>query len=314
MPATIKKTVLVLMMVLSSLTQSFAQQDAMYTQYMFNALAINPAYAGSRDVATATALYRKQWVGIEGAPQTQTLSFDSPLANNKVGLGFQVFNDAVGITQTTGVFATYAYRILMNNSTLAFGIQAGGSRFSANYQNVDLGSDGTPDMAYVDNVTKFLPNFGAGVFFNTDNFYAGLSLPHFLNNSLNKEAGFVSEGLVARQYLHLFFSTGYVFSLSDNLKLKPNILLKGVRGAPLQADINMNLYMFDLISLGLSYRTEADISGLMEVQLNKKVRLGYAYDASVTSLAKQNSGSHELMLRVQFGEKGSRAILNPRYF
>lgn len=314
MSAAIKKIILMLMMLLSSTTYLLAQQDAMYTQYMFNTLAINPAYAGSRNVATATALYRKQWVGIEGAPITQTLSFDTPLANNKVGLGFQVFNDAVGITKTTGVFATYAYRILMDNSTLAFGIQAGASRFSANYQRVDLGSDGTPDAAYADNVTKLLPNFGLGIFFNTDNFYAGLSLPHFLNNSLDDKQGFVSEGLVARQYLHLFFSIGYVFSLNDDLKLKPNILFKGVRGAPVQADINMNLYMFDVVSFGLSYRTEADISALMEVQLNKKIRLGYAYDTSTTSLAKQNSGSHELMLRVQFGEKGSRAILNPRYF
>lgn len=169
-------------------------------------------------------------------------------------------------------------------------------------------------MAYANNVTKFLPNFGAGVLFNTDRFYAGLSLPHFLNNSLNKDAGFVSEGLVARQYLHLFFSTGYVFDLSQDFKLKPNILVKGVRRAPLQADVNMNLYMFDAVSFGRSYRTEADISALMEVQLSKKIRLGYAYDASVTSLAKQNSGSHEIMLRLQFGEKVSRAILNPRYF
>ncbi len=314
MPATLKKISLMLVMSLSSLTYAFAQQDAMYTQYMFNSLAINPAYAGSRGVATATALYRNQWVGIEGAPETQTISFDTPLASDKVGLGIQAFNDAVGVTKTTGVFATYAYRILMDNSTLAFGIQGGASRFSANYQGVDLGSDTTPDMAYADNVTKFLPNFGAGIYFNTNKFYAGLSLPHFLNNSLNKDAGFVSEGLVARQYLHLFFSTGYVFDLSEDLKLKPNFLLKGVRGAPLQADINMNLYMFDAVSFGLSYRTEADISALMEVQLNKKIRLGYAYDASITPLAKHNSGSHEIMLRVQFGEKGSRAILNPRYF
>lgn len=314
MLGTLKKILLMLTLISSSLSYTFAQQDVMYTQYMFNTLAINPAYAGSRGVSTATALYRKQWLGIDGAPETQTVSFDTPLGNEKVGLGIQAFNDAIGITKTTGVFATYAYRLLMQNATLAFGIQAGGSRFSANYQGVDLGSDGTSDVAYADNVSKFLPNFGAGVFFNTDKFYAGLSLPHFLNNSLNKNAGFVSEGLVARQYLHLFFSTGYVFSLNDNFKLKPNVLVKGVRGAPLQADINMNLYMFDLVSFGLSYRTEADVSAIMELQLNEKIRLGYAYDTSTTSLAKQNSGSHEIMLRVEFGQKGSKAILSPRYF
>ncbi len=310
----IKNTILMLSLVLCNALSIYAQQDAMYTQYMFNTLAINPAYAGSSGQMTATALYRKQWVGIEGAPETQTISFDTPLANEKVGLGFQAFNDAIGVTKTTGIFATYAYRLLMDNSTLAFGIQAGGSRFSANFQDVDLGSDGIPDMAYADNVTKLLPNFGAGIYFNTDRFYAGLSAPHFFNNSLNKDAGFVSDGLVARQYLHLFFATGYVINLSDDLKLKPNLLLKGVRGAPLQADINTSLYMFDLIAFGVSYRTDADISVLTELQLNNKLKLGYAYDASTTSLASHNSGSHELMLRLQFGQKRSKSILNPRFF
>ncbi|MFC5285416.1 type IX secretion system membrane protein PorP/SprF [Pedobacter alpinus] len=309
----IKKYILVLMMLLSS-AYTFAQQDAMYTQYMFNTLAINPAYAGSRDFTSATALYRKQWVGISGAPETQTLSIDGPVKDGKVGLGLQVFNDNIGINKTTGVFGTYAYRILMDNSTLAFGIQGGVSRFSADYENVDLGSDGLIDVAFTNNVTKFMPNFGAGIYFNTDKFYAGLSLPHLLNNTLNKDNFLVTDGLVSRQYLHLFFSTGYVFSLSDDLKLKPNVLVKGVRGAPLQADLNMNLWMFNLVSFGLSYRTEADISALAEVQLNKKLRLGYAYDASTTSLVGFNAGSHEIMLRFDFGEKGSRAILNPRYF
>lgn len=313
MLAAIKKYILVLMVALSS-TYTFAQQDAMYTQYMFNTLAINPAYAGSRDFTSATALYRKQWVGITGAPETQTLAIDGPVADGKVGLGLQFFNDNIGINKTTGAFATYAYRILMDNSTLAFGIQGGVSRFSADYQGVDLGSDGLSDIAYATNVTKFMPNFGAGIYFNTDNFYVGLSLPHFLNNSLNKDSYFVSDGLVARQYLHLFFSTGYVFNLSDDFKLKPNVLVKGVRGAPLQADFNANLWMFDLVSFGFSYRTKADISSLVEVQISKKLKLGYAYDASTTSLSSHNSGSHEMMLRFDIGEKPSRAILNPRYF
>lgn len=307
-----RKTLLVFMVLLSF--KAIAQQDAMYTQYMFNTLAINPAYAGSRDFTSATALYRKQWLGIDGAPETQTFSIDGPLKNEKVGLGFQAFNDNLGVNKTTGAYLTYAYRLLMDNSTLAFGIQAGVSRFSANYQNVDLGSDGLPDQAYASNVTKFMPNFGAGIYFNTDKFYAGLSLPHFFNNSLNKDSYFVTDGLVARQYLHLFLSTGYVFDLSDNLKLKPNVLLKGVRGAPLQADLNASLYMFDVVSFGLSYRTEADLSALAEVQIYDKLRLGYAYDRSTSSLQKFNDGSHEIMLRLIIGEKKQRAILNPRYF
>ncbi|OAQ42275.1 hypothetical protein A5893_03955 [Pedobacter psychrophilus] len=310
---TIKKLFFVLMF-LAFGQNIFAQQDAMYTQYMFNTLAINPAYAGSRDLISATALARKQWVGIDGAPQTQTISIDGPIGDSKVGLGLQAFNDKIGITQTTGIYGTYAYRLMMENSTLAFGIQGGVSRFCANYAGVDLGSDGLPDAAYSDNVTKFLPNFGAGIYFNTDKFYAGLSAPHLLNNSLNTGQKLAGDKFIARQYIHLFFTAGYVFDLSENIKLKPNLLLKGVRGAPLEADINANVWLYDLFSVGVSYRTEADISFLTEIQINKNIRLGYAYDASTTGLIKYNSGSHEIMLRYNFAKENSRTILNPRYF
>lgn len=309
-----KKIVLVLVLISNSVNFIYAQQDAMYTQYMFNTLAINPAYAGSRDMASATVLYRNQWVGIQGAPKTQTVSIDGPIKDGKLGLGLQAFNDVIGITQSTGVFSTLAYRISMDNATLAFGIQGGVSRFSADYQNVDLGADGTPDIAYTDNVTKFMPNFGAGIYFNTNKFYAGLSVPHMLNNSLNQGAAIFSNELVSRQYLHLFFTSGYVIDLNENFKLKPNILIKGVRGAPIEADFNANLYMFNLLSLGVSYRTKADISLLTEIKIADNLRLGYAYDYSTTPLRNFNSGSHEIMLRFDFGKDSSRQLLTPRYF
>lgn len=310
-----KRFVLCLMVLFASTGILKAQQDAMYTQYMFNTLALNPAYAGSRNVLSATALYRSQWVGVEGAPETQTLSFDSPLRNKKVGLGIQVFNDRIGITKTTGGFASYAYRIIMEKSTLSFGLQAGMSHYRADFTSVDLRGDGSNnDYAFSQNVSKLIPNVGTGVFFNTDKFYIGASVPHLLNNTLINDSVSVSNQLVAKQYLHAFLLTGYVFELDPSLKLRPSFLLKAVGGAPLEADINANLWIKDVLSVGVSYRTKADISFLFELQASNQFRIGYAYDRSLTKLVQFNSGSHEIMLRYEFGFSKNNFDTPRRYF
>jgi type IX secretion system PorP/SprF family membrane protein len=295
---------------------AFAQQDPMYTQYMFNTLAVNPAYAGSRNVLSVTGLYRSQWVGMQGAPETQTLSFDTSLPNKKVGLGFQVFNDKIGITQTTGAFASYAFRIRMEESTLAFGIQGGVSNFKANYTSVETnqGTPGGNDPAFREDINVYLPNFGAGVYFNTDRFYLGVGVPHLLNNVLTKSNSvIVTNGLAARQFLHVFLTGGFVLDLSDDFKLKPSLLVKGVRGAPLEVDANSNLWIKDVFSVGFQYRHKADVAAMFEVQVNPQIRIGYSYDRNTTRLVNFNSGSHEIMLRYEFAFEDDR-ILAPRYF
>ena len=302
-------------MLFASVGSLKAQQDAMYTQYMFNTLAINPAYAGSRNVLSATALYRSQWVGVEGAPETQTISFDSPLKNKKVGLGMQVFNDRIGITKTTGAFASYAFRILMDKGTLSFGLQAGISHYRADFTSVALRSDGNNnDYAFSQNVSKLIPNFGAGMFYNTDKFYIGASVPQMLNNKLINDSVSVSNSLISKQYIHAFLLAGYVFELDPMLKLRPSFLLKAVGGAPLQADINANLWFRDAFSVGISYRTKADISFLFELQATDQIRIGYAYDRSLTKLVQFNSGSHEIMLRYEFGFSKNNFTSPRRYF
>lgn len=301
-----------LLLISASASKLYAQQEAMYSQYMFNTLAINPAYAGSRNVTSATALYRNQWVGINGAPETITFSIDAPLNSKKVGLGLQVFNDKIGITKTTGAFASYAYRIRLQKGTLAFGLQAGASQYRADFQNVSLNPDPSNDVAFNQNVNKVLVNVGTGIYYNTDRFYIGLSSPQLLNNKLSNftvETSNVFNG----QALHLFFATGYVFPLSDVFALKPSVLVKGVKGAPIEADLNATLWIKDVFAIGLQYRTKADISAMVEIQASPQIRLGYAYDRSLTKLVQYNSGSHEIMLRYEFGfEKGK--ILSPRYF
>jgi len=310
-----KRIIACLILLFASVGILKAQQDAMYTQYMFNTLAINPAYAGSRNVLSATALYRSQWVGVEGAPETQTLSFDSPMKNEKVGLGIQVFSDRIGITKTTGAFLSYSYKIIMEKSTLSFGLQGGMSQYRADFTSVPLRSDGSNiDYAFAQNVNKLIPNFGAGVFYNTDKFYIGASVPHLLNNKLINDSVSVSNELISKQYLHAFVLSGYVFELDPMLKLRPSFLLKAVGGAPLQADINANLWFKDTFSIGMSYRTKADISFLFEVQATDQIRVGYTYDRSLTKLVQFNSGSHEIMLRYEFGFSKNNFITPRRYF
>ncbi|WDF53339.1 PorP/SprF family type IX secretion system membrane protein [Mucilaginibacter sp. KACC 22063] len=289
-----------------------AQQEAMYTQYMFNTLAINPAYAGSRNVTSATALYRSQWVGIKGAPKTATFTMDAPIDDKKIGLGLQVYNDRLGITNTSGGIISYAYRIRMSKGTLALGLQGGVSQYRADFANVDLGSDASPDLAFSNNVNKALLDFGVGVYYSTDKFYLGLSSPQLLNNKLTNLTVEGNNGYTG-QDMHLFLATGYVFPVGEDLHLKPSVLIKYVKGAPIEADINGTVWIKDVLGVGAMYRTKADISGLVEFQVSPQIRIGYSYDHSTTKLVSYNSGSHEIMLRYEFGfTKGK--IISPRFF
>lgn len=307
-----KKYILVLFCIVGAYGAK-AQQDALYTQYMFNTLAVNPAYAGSRNVLSATALMRTQWVGVDGAPETQTLSFDAAMPNKRVGLGIQVFNDELGITKTTGAYASYAYRIPMNKGTLAFGLQGGFAHFRADFTSVRLTETGL-DASFFQNINKMLPNFGAGVYYNTDKFYFGVATPHLLNNRFTDENSVaVSNKLIAKQYLHVFITSGYVIGLSQDFKLKPSFLIKGVFGAPIQADLSASLWIADRLSIGGQYRTGDAFSGLFELQVSEQFRVGYSYDHTVSKLGNYNSGSHEIMLRYEFGFTKDR-IVAPRYF
>lgn len=305
--------ILIVSLLLGSALGVSAQQNPMYSQYMFNTMAINPAYAGSRNVVSATALHRNQWSGMAGAPKTTTLTIDAPFRNKRVGLGLQLINDQLGISKTTGAVLSYAYRLRMDKGSLAFGVQGSGVQYRADYTSVDLGNGGAYDPAFAENVNKMLFNFGTGVYYNSDKFYIGLSAQDLLNTRITEyEAPNDSTGGSFKN-LHLFFATGYVFALDETFKLKPSVLVKGVKGAPVEADINAMLWINDVIAVGAQYRTSADVAGILEIQATPQIRIGYSYDYSVTPLRNFNSGSHEIMLRYEFGfERGK--ILSPRYF
>ena len=285
---------------------SYAQQQALYTQYMFNGLAINPAYAGSQGALALTALGREQWVGFEGAPSSQTFSAHAPLRNDKIALGGLLTHDKIGITDQYGVYAIYAYRIRMARGTLSAGLQIGFNNYQAMFSRVKVRDDDNSFTA--DDLQGFLPNFGTGLYYSTNRFYAGFSLPHLLTNPYPG-----ADGSRAQQYRHWFVTAGYVFDLNPDLKLKPNLLVKAVEGAPVEVDINANLLIREVLWVGLSYRSFDAVSALLELQATPRFRMGYAYDYTLTGLNKITTGSHELMLNYRFMQKDQK-MLTPRYF
>ena len=303
----LKKTYWLLIMGVFPFGLAFGQQQAMFTQYMFNGLAINPAYAGSQDGVSFTALARRQWTGLNGAPSTETFSVHGPLKNRKIALGLQLYHDAVGIADQYGVYGVYAYRIDMGRGTLAAGVQGGFNSYRARYSSVFVKSGDDPHFS-ADDASGMLPNFGAGLYYSTKKFYAGFSLPHLITNPL--PGSVVSR---AQQYRHWFFTTGTVVTLSEQMKLKPSILVKAVEGAPVEVDVNANLLIKELLWLGVSYRSFAALSFLAELQITRPLRLGYAYDYTLTTLKSSHSGTHELMINYRLRFDRSKAI-SPRYF
>jgi type IX secretion system PorP/SprF family membrane protein len=306
--------VIIASIIIGSLHSAKAQQAAMYSQYMFNALAVNPAYAGSRNVLSATALYRTQWVGVAGAPRTATLTMDAPVERKSLGIGFQLFSDKLGITESTGAVLSLAYRLRLDQATLSFGMQGNVNQYRASYSQVNLLPTGGPgdDPAFANDIDRVLLNTGAGIYYNSDRFYFGVSVPEMLRNKLTTQSS-SSNSERARQALHLFVSTGFVMPLGSDFMLKPSFLLKAVEGSPIEGDINGTLWIKDRFAIGAQYRTSADVSGMFEMQIAPQVRIGYCYDHSLTNLSSYGSGSHEIMLRYEFGYQAEK-VLSPRYF
>jgi len=293
-----------------SLTDIQAQQEAMFTQYMFNGLALNPAYAGSHEALSATFLFRDQWTGLPGAPSTQTLSLHSPIRDGKIALGLQFIHDKLSVFQQYGLNGVYAYRILTNKGTLSLGLQFGFTSYSAELS--DLTPQVPNDPVFQGNVSKTMPSFGAGVYYYTNRFYIGLSAPQLVTNSLSEDV--VEIDADARQERHYFFTVGHMFPLSHSIQLKPNILLKAVDGAPLQMDLNLNVLFSEVLWLGVSWRSESDFNALLELQITDQLLLGYSYDfAHTTELSRVNSGSHELMVNYRF-RYAKNKVITPRYF
>lgn len=290
-----------------------AQYEPQFTQYLNNELFINPAYAGSRGFAAATLLYRDQWVGIEGAPRTATFGFHMPFADEKIGLGINVMNDRIGVTNQTAAFFNYAYHMKATETgTLSFGLQGG--IINVEERLLDVITIDPNDPEFSNNIpNKLMPNFGFGTYYHTDKLYVGLSIPRFLENKIDPTTIKVVSNKVNLRNWHYYLYSAYVIDASDNVKLKPAAMIKAVSGAPLEMDINFNVLFKEIFWIGAGYRTNDAVTLLTQYQLTRQLRFGYSYDYTLSKLSNYNSGTHEFTIGYDFSFDKAK-IVTPRYF
>lgn len=287
---------------------SFAQQDPQYTQYMYNMNVVNPAYAGSSDHFAIGLLYRNQWVGVDGAPETFTANAHTPVGK-QVGLGLSLIADQVGPVKETNAYADFSYTLQLGaDNRLALGVKAGATFHDIGLTNLDVLQEDDPFLE--ENINQVTPNIGAGAYlYKPNKYYVSLSMPNVLE-SVHLDTNGNKIGSESR---HLFAAAGYVFSLSDNFKLKPHGLLKSNFDAPLSFDLNANLFMYDLVEVGAGYRLDDAITAMINFQVSPGFRIGYAYDSVQSEIKVESNSSHEIFLNIDldFPKKVSRS---PRYF
>lgn len=288
----------------------YGQQDPHYTQYMYNQNVLNPAYAGSRSDLSIGLLGRTQWVGIDGAPDSQTLSLSGRLGYG-LGAGLSVIHDEIGPIDETNLSLDLSYTLPVSTTgNLAFGIKG-----SYNMLNNNIGTLGhlidPSDDLLDENYETAYPNIGAGLYYYTDKFYAGLAVPGIMESFEYDHDSTIHTDV--SDAMHFFGTLGYVFTISESLKFKPSTMVKMVQGSPISLDLNASLFLNDMFEFGLSWREGDSIDAIIGVQATPSVRVGYAYDHTLTQLGEYNSGSHELMLLfdLDFAKKN---IKSPRYF
>lgn len=280
-----------------------AQSDQHNTMFMYNKLAYNPAYAGSRDITSISAIYRDQWDGIDGAPKTISISGDAPVGSymkpfRKVAVGASLTSERLGVETNTVIKAYYAYRIPLKRSVISFGLSGGGSFYSAAYNKLNIYQLNDPNFSY--NIrNSFLPNFGAGAYWWGDNYFAGFSVPNMLEDYYDKKEVKVNNK-IARQIRGYYINGGYVYDLNETVKLMPQLLARyAVNGdykLPFSADINLSAVMYDRFMAGFTYRTDNSFEVILHVQATKNINVGYSYDYMLSGLNGYNGGTHELVV------------------
>ena len=286
---------------------SYAQQDAQFTQYMYNTININPAYAGSRGALSLFALHRTQWVGLDGAPVTNTVSVNTPLNQSNLGLGVSLVNDKIGPTTENAISADLSYTIQTSETwKLSFGIKATANLFDLDASKLNPLDATDPSLQ---NYSKFSPNIGAGLYLHSDKAYVGFSVPNFIQTNRYDD----NEVAIFKERINYYLIAGYVFDLSNSVKFKPALLTKVIEGAPLQMDVSANFLFFDKFMLGASYRWSAALSAMVGFQVTDGLYIGYGYDRETTNLNNYNSGSHEIFLRYELFNNISK-ITTPRFF
>ncbi|MBL4746205.1 MAG: type IX secretion system membrane protein PorP/SprF [Flavobacteriaceae bacterium] len=290
-------------------TVSHGQQDPQYTQYMYNMTVINPAYAGSQGTLNIGVLLRKQWVGFEGAPKTATASINAPVGNN-IGLGFTVITDETGPVKEQNLYADFSYTIQTSEvGRLAFGIKGGATFQRIFFDRLSTVEKEDP-LIDVNNLNEIYPNVGAGIFYYSSRYYLGLSVPNILETRHFKKGK--GKDSKASERMHYFLTTGYVFDLSEDVKLKPSIMVKAAVGAPVSIDLSANVLLYEKLEFGLSYRLDDSVSAIISFFIKPNLRIGYAYDHTVSDFGEHNSGTHEIMFH--YNIDNSRNGKSPRFF
>ena len=286
---------------------SYAQQDAQYTQYMYNTINVNPAYAGSRGVTSIFGLHRTQWVGLDGAPTTNAFSINAPLGSN-LGGGLSFVNDKIGPTNENTISADISYTIQTSETyKLSFGVKGTANLFNLDITKLNPQDAGDESLQNLDN--NFSPNVGAGVYFHSDKLYLGASVPNFFETKRYSDNDFV----VNKERMNFYFIGGYVFDVTESLKFKPAFLTKVVEGAPLQVDVSGNFLINEKFVLGAAWRWSAAVSLMAGFQVSDGIYIGYGYDLETTRLRRFNSGSHEVFLRFELFKRENK-IVSPRFF
>ncbi len=303
----IMKTKIIITSLLLVSLVSFSQQDSQYTQYMYNTININPAYAGSRGVLSVFGLHRSQWVGLDGAPVTNAITINSPIENTNLGVGLSFVNDRLGPTDQNNISADVSHTIKTSETyKLSFGVKGSIDLFSFDASKLNIY---TADNTLQTYNNKFSPNIGAGIYFHSDKSYLGFSIPNFFETKRYSDSDYA----VYKEKMNYYLIGGYVFDLNPNLKFKPAFMGKMVEGAPLQVDISANFLFNDKFVLGAAWRWSAAASLMAGFQINEGLYIGYGYDLDTTKLAHYNSGSHEIFLRFELFNRQKR-IISPRFF
>lgn len=288
-----------------------AQQDSQYTQYMYNTVAVNPAYAGSRGVTSVFLLHRNQWVGMDGAPVTNVFSINKPIAHTHFGYGISFVNDRIGVSDNNTISADVAYSVSTSEKAkLSFGIKASVNLLSVDYTRLTIRDPNDVVLSQQNNINnQFSPNVGIGLYWHTSKNYIGISVPNFLETKRYDD----NVSTTSKDKIHYYFIAGSVFDLNEDWQFKPAMMTKLVQGAPLQIDVSANFLFSQKFTFGAAYRLNAAVTGLVGFQVNESWQIGYAYDTDSSKLAHYNSGSHEIFLRFEFFQK-LKKVVSPRFF
>ncbi len=298
-----------------------AQQQPQSTQFMYYKLGYNPAFAGSQESPCVSLIVREQWLGLDGAPSTQALTFNMPLMNQRVGIGANLRRYSIGITTVYDIDAVYSYRVRLGQGMLGIGVQ-GTLRSLTNDFNETIAIQSKPgDLTIPDNnENKFMVNFGAGLYYNSDRFYLGLSAPRLLENSIDFN---MNDNIVSREVQHIYLMTGYTATINENLSIRPQVMFKYAENAPVDADINVNLLIQDKFVAGLTYRLGGNkvnsrgesLDLLFGVQVTENIMFGFSYDYTLSDIQEYSDGSVEVSLHYCMGRRSSGSEFeNPRFF